>query len=67
MLQVILLRLLWMREERQVQQSNCPGVKLWSRTRRHKFLLLHCVVHVLLEGAEKLHNLFTAVVMRQSL
>ena len=58
MLQVILLRLLWMREELQVQQSNCPGVKLWSRTRRPKFLLLHCVVHVLLEGAENLHNLF---------
>ena len=29
--------------------------------------LLHCVVHVLLEGAEKLHNLFISVVMRQSL
>ena len=32
-----------------------------------KLLLLHCVVHVLLEGAEKLHNLFASLVKRQSL
>ena len=67
MLQVILLRLLWMRGELQVQPSNCPVVKLWSRTRRPKFLLLHCVVHVSLEGAEKLHNLFTLVQCRSLL
>ena len=46
MLEVILLRLLWMIGELQVQPSNCPVVKLWSRTRRPKFLLLHCFVHV---------------------
>ena len=67
MLEVILLRLLWMRKELQVQQSNCPSVKLWRRRSRLKFPLLHCIVHVSLEGAEKLHNLFTSVVMRQSL
>ena len=66
-LQVILLRLLWMREELQVQQSSCSGVKLWSRRSRLKFPLLHCIVQKSLEGAEKLHNLFTSVVMRQSL
>ena len=46
MLQVILLQLLWMRGELQVQPSNCPVVSQWSRTRRLKFLLFHCVVHV---------------------
>ena len=67
MLQVLLLRLLWMREELQVQPSNCFVMKLWSRTRRLKFLLFHCVVHVSLEGAEKFHNLFTLVVQCRSL
>ena len=53
MLQVLLLQLLWMREELQLQQSNCPGAKLWSRRSWFKFPLLHCVVHVSLEGAER--------------
>ena len=32
MLQVILLRLMWKKEELQVQPSHCPVMKLWSRT-----------------------------------
>ena len=46
-----------------IDLSRCETVE--SHT--SKFLLLHCVVHVLLEGAEKLHNLLTSVVKRQSL
>ena len=67
MLHVILLQLLWMRGDLQVQFSNCPVVKLWSRRSRLKFLLFQCVVHVSLEGTEKLHNLFTLVVQCRSL
>ena len=40
-----------------MDEKRATSSTLWSPTRRPKFLLLHCVVHVLLEGAEKLHNL----------
>ena len=54
--QVFLLRLLWIREEQlQIQQLNCRVVRLWSRISWLTFPLLRCVVHALLEGAEKLH------------
>ena len=33
-----------------VDERRAASSTLWSRTRRPKFLLLHCVVHVLLEG-----------------
>ena len=56
-------------DERRVASSTIelPSCELWSRTRRLKFLLFHFVVHVSLEGAEKLHNLFTFVVQCRSL
>ena len=41
-------------------------MKLWSRRSRLKFPLLHCIVHVSLEGTEKLHNLFTSVVTKNA-
>ena len=53
MWQVILLLLLWMREELKVQQSICPDVELWSRRSRFKFPLLHCIVHVSLERSRE--------------
>ena len=52
--QVFLLRLLWTREEQlQVQQLNCPDVKLFSRISWLAFPLLHCVAHALMEGSRE--------------
>ena len=47
--------------------TDSPVMKLWSRTRRLKFLLFHRVVHVSLEGTGKFHNLSTFVVQCRSL
>ena len=42
-----------MREELQVQQLNCPSVKLWSRTRRPKFhFALLCIACIVGRGRE---------------
>ena len=80
-LQVILLLLVWMNsdvagysaaavvDERRVASSTVelPRCEAGESQKLPQVPLLHCIVHVSLEGAEKLHNLLTSVVVRQSL